>query len=202
MARAWAAAVYGSTVAALDACGKGAERAAGGRGIGQPRLDALCERAGELRAQPFASAPAQPAARFKALAMARDGGVQLVDAQPPVGLGRYHRGRPVRAALADFEHRSERGYHPVRAGAVGLVYDEHVGYLHEAGLHRLHRVAGLRHQRHDHRVRNPHHLQLGLAHADRFHVHDVPAAGVQQSLGGPDHSRQAAVCALGGEGCG
>ena len=51
----------------------------------------------------------------------------------------------------------------VRALAIGLVDDEDVGDLEQPRLHRLHRVAGLRHEHDDDRVRQAHDVELGLA---------------------------------------
>ena len=68
----------------------------------------------------------------------------------------------------------------VRPGTIRLVHAEHVGHLHEPGLHRLHSISGLRNQ-HDHRrIRGAGDLELGLADAQRLEDHAIEPEGIHQ----------------------
>ena len=77
------------------------------------------------------------------------------------------------------QHRLDRRDHPIGAFVVRLVDHEDVGDLHDAGLERLHLVAGARHQRHDRDVGGAHDVHLVLADADGLDQHDVLAGGVE-----------------------
>ena len=77
--------------------------------------------------------------------------------------------------------------------AIGLVDDEDVGHLHEAGLERLHVIARARHERHDGDVRRSNNLDLVLARR-RFRsmmMTPLPAAS-STSTRHPVSARQAA----------
>ena len=84
---------------------------------------------------------------------------------------------------------------PVGALAVGLVDDEDVGDLHDAGLERLHLVAGAGHQRDDRDVGGADDVHFVLADADRLDDDDVLAGGVEDERGVAGGARQAAEVA-------
>ena len=71
----------------------------------------------------------------------------------------------------------------VGVGPVGLVDDEDVGDLQDAGFDGLDVVAHARHSDHHHRLRRAHDLDLGLAGADRLDDDCVEAGGVQRADG-------------------
>ena len=75
--------------------------------------------------------------------------------------------------------RLDRRDQPLGAFAIGLVDDEDVGDLHDAGLERLHLVAGAGHQRDDRDVGGADDVDFVLADADGLDDHDVVAGGVE-----------------------
>ena len=88
----------------------------------------------------------------------------------------------------DVDHGAQLGEEPLGALPVGLVDDEDVGGLEEPRLHRLDGVARLGHEDDHRRVGELHHVELGLAHADRLDEHPREAEGVQEAehvRGGP-----------------
>ncbi len=114
---------------------------------------------------------------------------ELIDAAAGVRL-RPEDGRPP-LALAERlqrEQRFDRGRSPVGALAVGLVDDEDVRDLHDAGLERLHLVSRARHEGHDRHVGRAHDVHLVLADSHRFDQHDILAGGIE-------HQRRIAGCA-------
>ena len=83
-------------------------------------------------------------------------------------------------ALAEhLEHDLHVGGHLVRALLIGLVDDEDVGYLHNAGFHYLHVVAHSRRQYEADRVRYLYYVDLRLADADSLYYDGVESAGVE-----------------------
>ena len=88
----------------------------------------------------------------------------------------HDRGRE-RVARDQRQHRLDLGHHAIDSLAVGLVHDEDVGDLHDAGLERLHLVAQPRHEDHHAHVGGAHDLDLVLADADRLDQDHVLARG-------------------------
>ncbi len=104
------------------------------------------------------------------------------DRRPPLPL------RPV----LERQHRLDRRGRAIGALAIGLVDDEDVGDLHDAGLEGLHLVAGARHDGHDRHVRRPDDVHLVLADADGLDQHDVEARGVEHRRGFSGRPREPA----------
>ena len=94
--------------------------------------------------------------------------------------------------LLQRQHRLDRRRRAIGALAIGLVHDEDVRNLHDAGLERLHLVAGAGHQRDDGDVRRANDVHLVLTDADRFDDDDVVARGVEDDRGFRGGARQAA----------
>ena len=91
--------------------------------------------------------------------------------------------------------RFDRRRRAVGAFAIGLVDDEDVGDLHDAGLERLHVVAGARHQRDDRDVGGADDVDFVLADADGLDDDDVLAGGVEDERRVAGRARQAAQVA-------
>ena len=100
-----------------------------------------------------------------------DGRDRLEHDRPPVGIG-------------EPEHLRELGARPLDRRMVGLVDHDDVGDLHHAGLERLDRVAGARHEDECDGVGQPGHLDLALPDADGLVEQDVAARRIH------DHARQ------------
>ena len=81
---------------------------------------------------------------------------------------------------------------PVGAFAVRLVHDEDVGDFHDAGLERLHVVAGAGHERDDRDVGRADDVDLVLTDAHRLDDDDVLAGRVEHERGVAGRARQAA----------
>ena len=94
---------------------------------------------------------------------------QLGDAAPVVAsvlmIGGRHSPGGVRLQR---QVRLHRRHEPIGAVAIGLVDDEDVGDLHDAGLERLHFVAGARHEDHERHVGRADDVDFVLADADRL----------------------------------
>ncbi len=92
---------------------------------------------------------------------------QLRHALPRRRLGLDDRRPPSAAGVRVQRQQRLDGRHgAIGALTVGLVDDEDVGDFHDAGLERLHLVAGTRHERHDRDVGGPDDVDFILAHAD------------------------------------
>ena len=91
--------------------------------------------------------------------------------------------------------RRHRLHQAVGALAVGLVDDEDVGDLHDAGLDRLHVVAGAGHEHDDRDVRRADDVHFVLADADGLDDDDVLARGVEDQRRVARRARQAAEMA-------
>ena len=89
------------------------------------------------------------------------------------------------AVMLQREVRLDRRHEPVGAFAVRLVDDEDVGDFHDAGLERLHFVAGARHERHDRHVGGADDVHFVLADADGLDDDDVLAAASSTSAASP-----------------
>ena len=98
----------------------------------------------------------------------------LEDRRPPLGRRRN---------VCSDRVRGDRLHQPIRAFAIGLVDDEDVGDLHDAGLHRLHIVAGAGHEHDDRHVRGRDDVHFVLADADGLDDDDVLAGGVEDERG-------------------
>ena len=107
---------------------------------------------------------------------------ELLDPLAADGLGLDDRHAP--AALgAEREHAADLADHRVGQRVVGLVDDDDVGDLHDAGLQRLDRVARAGHQHEHDGVGVVDDVDLGLADADRLEEDVVLAGGVHQQRG-------------------
>ncbi len=104
----------------------------------------------------------------------------------------HRRHPPIRVAAAQVNRHLQIGRHALRARAVRLVHYIHVRNFQKPRLHRLNRVAGLRHDCDNDAVHRVHDVQLRLADARRFRDDDVQAAGVQHAHGGGRDGGQAA----------
>ena len=109
-----------------------------------------------------------------------------------------HRNAPCRCG-PEVQHLRQLRLHPLRALAISLVDDEDVGDLEEPRLHHLHGVAGLGHQDHDDRVREPHDVKLGLPDAHRLDEHVVDAERIEEADHVARGAGEAAVAAAGRE---
>jgi len=76
---------------------------------------------------------------------------------------------PERVPPPDSQHHFDLLAQRVRAGTVALIDDVDVCDLHHSGLQRLDAVARLRHEHEQRRLRAAGDVELGLAHAHRFH---------------------------------
>ena len=83
------------------------------------------------------------------------------------------------ANVCSVEIRCHRLHQPIGALAVRLVHHEDVGNLHDAGLERLHLVAGPGHEHDDGDVRGADDVHFVLADADRLDDDDVLAGSVE-----------------------
>jgi len=82
-------------------------------------------------------------------------------------------------------HRSDLASHLIGHRVIGLVDDEDVGNLHDAGFEHLHRIAAARLESDERRLRQLRDLDLALPHPDRLDQHDVYTEGIheQHSIG-------------------
>ena len=100
------------------------------------------------------------------------------------GDGRNDRRAPsIVGKIGQIEHLHEIATRLLDALAVGLVDDEDVGDLHQAGLVGLHAVAPARIDDDDGRVGFPGHLDLDLTDPDRFDDDPMAADRVEQADG-------------------
>ena len=133
-------------------------------------------------AQPILAARAAPH-RLCGLRM-RSKPFDRIEQLPYACAGRRHRledGRPPLGRCDGLQREIgfHRGDEPIGALAIRLVHHENVGNFHDAGLERLHFVAGPGDERHDRNIRCPNDVHLVLAHADRFDDDDVLAGRVE-----------------------
>ena len=77
----------------------------------------------------------------------------------------------------------DRRHEPIGPFAIGLVHHEDVGDLHDAGLERLHIVAGAGHQRHDRHVGRADDVHFVLSDADGLDDDDVLARRIEHEGG-------------------
>ena len=77
------------------------------------------------------------------------------------------------------EHQLHFVTHAIGARPVRLVDDEEIRRLHQSGLERLNRVAGLRNDDEHAGVRGTRDIELALAHAHRLDEQPVEAERVQ-----------------------
>ena len=109
---------------------------------------------------------------------------QPIDADAGRRFGLEHRRAPLALSKRlQRQARRHRLHDPIGALAVGLVHHEDVGNLHDAGLDRLHIVAGAGHQHDDRDVGGADDVHFVLADADRLDDHDVLAGGVEHQRG-------------------
>lgn len=95
------------------------------------------------------------------------------------------------------------GGRALRPRKIRLVDHEDVGHLHNACLHRLHRVPTLRQQQQDQRIHLDARRVLGLPDADGFQqhfrkverIHGIQHLGqvVRQTVGGPARADRAYI---------
>ena len=170
--------------------------AAGHHVVGQRLEPGVAAQAADLRPQrlqrqplDLAAGPAHPpptqAVGAEPRAVRLDGGEQVVDARAVGRHGAHHRHPPAFGVRARSQRRRvpQVAHGAVGALAVGLVDDEHVGDLEDAGLGRLDAVAHPGCEQHHGGVGRAGDLDLGLAHADRLEQHDVAARGVEHAQG-------------------
>ena len=110
--------------------------------------------------------------------MLRDGVDQLLDTFARSCGGADDRRLP-RRVLREREHLREVAHGLIGARPIGLVHDEHVRDLEDAGFDRLDVVAEPWHGDETHGVGDAHDVHLLLAHADGLDDHDPVAKGVQ-----------------------
>ena len=96
------------------------------------------------------------------------------------------------AEMLQREVRLDRRHHAIGAVAIALVDHEDVGDLHDAGLERLHVVAGARHQHDDRDVGGADDVDFVLADADGFDDHEALAGGVEHQRRIAGRAREAA----------
>ncbi len=111
--------------------------------------------------------------------MSLDSGVQIHYPVPPAGLSGNHRHSPACLPLAQRKHALQRPDQLLRPIPVGLVHHKDVGDLHEACLHGLYGIAGLRHQYHHHSVGHGCDIPIRLSHTHRLHQHHLLPGVVQ-----------------------
>jgi hypothetical protein len=104
------------------------------------------------------------------------GRLELVYPLARVAAGHDYRGEPRLGVelLTNVQYGVHLVRRPLGLRVVCLVYAEDVGYLHDPGLERLHRIPCPRLKRQYHRVRRRGDLDLPLPHPDRLvqdHVH-------------------------------
>ena len=149
------------------------------------RASSTCcrKRCAEQLAQPPLGARAAPAAAACAAVCARNRSIVSTSSGTPFAgrrLGLHDRRPPLAGReRLQRQHRLDRRHRPIGALAIGLVDDEDVGDLHDAGLERLHLVAGARHERDDRHVGGADDVDLVLADADGLDEDDVLAGGVE-----------------------
>ncbi len=97
---------------------------------------------------------------------------ELVDSLTAHRLRRDELGNPARP-LQHLHHRSNLAPQLVGHWVIGLVDDEHVGDLHDAGLEHLNRIAAAGLQRDDRRLRELGDGDFALADADRLDQHET-----------------------------
>ena len=95
---------------------------------------------------------------------------------------RFHDRRPPfrRAIRVKGQVRFDGRHEPLGAFTIGLVHHEDVGDFHDAGLQRLHLVAGAGHKRHNRHVGGADDVHFILADADRLDDDDLLSGGVEQ----------------------
>ena len=106
----------------------------------------------------------------------------LDDRRPPLALAKTLQGQV----------RLDRGHRAIGAVAIALVDDEDVRDLHDAGLERLHVVAGPGHEHDDRDVGGADDINLVLADADGFDDHEALAGGIEHERGITRRPRKAA----------
>ena len=94
--------------------------------------------------------------------------------------------------VRQFQHGPERPLGILHAGAVGLVDDQHVRDLEDAGFDGLDVVAHAGRFHHDGGVRQAGDVHLALSRADGFDDHHVEARRVEDLCHGSGGLRQSA----------
>ena len=152
------------------------------------RARSIAERDGlDLRAGPGATPRVELAGARQPLLVRGHGVDDLGDAlaarRDGLEHGRRPRvvGAPGARARAQRDHVPQLAHRRVGAVAVGLVDDEHVPDLEDAGLGSLHPVAHPRGQQHERGVGGPGHLDLALTDADGLDQHDVEPGRVEHA---------------------
>ena len=141
-------------------------------------------------------APRPPPGRLRARGMLPEAPDRLDDLRHALAARRdrlQNRRPPVRLAVRlQRQVGLDRRRQPVGALPIRLVHDEDVGDFHDAGLERLHVVAGAGHERDDRHVGRADDVDLVLADADRFDDDDVLAGGVEDERRVAGRAREAA----------
>ena len=110
----------------------------------------------------------------------------------PVQRLRRHEFRNPAGPLQHLHHRANLAPQLIGHRVIGLVDDENVGDLHDAGLEHLNRVAAARLQRDERRLRQLGDRDFALPDADRLDEHDVEAECVHQEHRVGGRAREAA----------
>src|SRR5262245_1822552 len=151
----------------------------------------------QLVPQPCITPALQPPVGLQVRAVVEDRAPQLVDAAA-VGRDRLDDGRAPVARARQLEHDLQVTDGLGGAVAIGLVHDEHVGDLEEAGLVGLHAVTPARVHDHHGGVGRPRHLDLDLPDADRLDDDPRLAGGVEDAHRLRGRQRQSAEVTTGG----
>src|SRR5262245_57746192 len=109
----------------------------------RPRSQPFVHDGAQLAAQPCIAPSLEASVGFEVRAVVEDRPPQLVDTAT-IGRDRLHDGRAPVALACQLEHDLQVAHGVVGAVAIGLVHDEHLGDLEEAGLVGLHAVTPAR----------------------------------------------------------
>src|SRR5208337_3130088 len=132
-------------------------------------------------AGPFAPLFVKPAGIEQIFTVRLDGEPQFLYPDIFDRNGFIYRGGPVSFLDMgiDFQPRVNFCEDLIGALPVSLVHHEHIGYLHDTGLHALYRVSKTRHQDKTGGVGDADYVDLILSDADSFNHDHVLAKGVQ-----------------------
>ena len=145
----------------------------------QVRLRPARRRGEHLAGQVLPPPLLEQSLRLEEASVLLDLGPELGNVLASHGLRQDDRRSP-RALAVEREDRADLVQHRLRGGVIHLVDGDDVGDLHDPRFQCLDGVAGAGHQHQQHRIRDPDHLDLALAGADRLEQDDVLAGRVEQ----------------------